>query len=566
MKITTTICFILLYSMICYAQVETPDTPAKWTELAKKDLESQKKVFDASKMEYDKLKKVFDSTPLGNKKEFEKAADDLRASTGVIDNLYAKREKAFSFYQTQGVKKEEMEKVFPMTYKPAVVEKTEEKPDVTESKAVSVIYGDGKIIKESVLKDPDFKPIFDDIFSEKSEAYLGDFEIPAHRQKIIVYNDNNVKADEIEKDSYYFEKIQLSIREGGLYEVLLTLTNKEGSQRYYFVNKVAIPILRYKDIGNDNFLYFSTSTPVTAKAEKDTTLDKDNCVKIFDVLRYYNNTGYNYVPEDQEFCFPPTNDTENATADSLRLYKIRQDTSLQNVMELRTYTDFLGLFDDNSPNGLVQIEGRADFYLAPFQIGEMMPFVLFKKTTPYVSFARIDEELKNIEPIESTVSPGMFMIESPLEILEKAYLDMGVVTDIFGLSFTKDFPFSINGYIPVRYKVASVGWPDGHEDNFKTVGWGFGARIDVKRFNNFGFTESVEWVKFNHLNRIDNLDMVQNFWTFRNQAEIFYFPGKSKQQSIFLRMRSYLNTTDSEDSFFQLQFGYRFAIGLGKKT
>ena len=66
--------------------------------------------------------------------------------------------------------------------------------------------------------------------------------------------------------------------------------------------------------------------------------------------------------------FSPINNP-NQDSNSRSVYQLVQNTSLQNTVELRTYTDFLGLFNE-SPNGVVQIEGRAEFFCESFPVGQ----------------------------------------------------------------------------------------------------------------------------------------------------------------------------------------------------
>src|SRR5690606_6554495 len=123
---------------------------------------------------------------------------------------------------------------------------------------------------------------------------------------------------------------------------------------------------------------------------KATTQSKDfkkYSIKLPDVLTYIPNPGNNYVPESLTIELPTK--TEEAVHETYKLtYQVRQNTALQNIVELRTYTDFLGLLGD-APNGIVQMEGKADFYVVPLNIGG--PHYAFKKISPFVNFSKIEE-------------------------------------------------------------------------------------------------------------------------------------------------------------------------------
>lgn len=558
--------FFLLLILFCSIAGYAQD----WNAIAKDDLLKQKEAFNALEVTYNDLESQRKTTQITNITLYDTIIKKLRAIVPKIDSLYYKREKSIDFYTFKDVNNDSLKSFFVVpNYKPLAAQQAT--PKVTEQKKeVFIMVGKGKIIREANIRDEDAKLALSEVFSENSVSYIGDFEIPGNKQKVSLYEKrkfvNYVHGDKLlnQGDHLYFEQVKVSIREGAMYDIRVMLTDSENKHKYYFSNAVPISLLRYMKKAKTSYLINTLNNP----NERDLATDdryENYVIRLSDVLRYFNNTGNNYVQDNEDYCFPPATDSENSNPDVLRLYKIKQDTNLQNIVELRTFTDFLGLFDEDSPNGIVQIEGRADFYLAPFQIGNRFPFTLFKKTTPYVNFAKIEEDVRNVAIEATEADPLLFKVSRPLDLIEKAYLDMGVITDIIGFSLTKEFPFSFNFYLPIRYKVSTLEWADSTHQNFKTVGYGGGIRIEAKRFNNFGFTNSSEWSKFNHVNRIENLEIPDNFWVFRNESEIFYYPNKNKAQSIFLRLRSYFNTTDTEDSFFQLQFGYRFSLGLSKK-
>jgi hypothetical protein len=122
-------------------------------------------------------------------------------------------------------------------------------------------------------------------------------------------------------------------------------------------------------------------------------------------------------------------------------------------------------------------------------------------------------------------------------------------------------------YATARYNVANIKENDSTNVDFKSLSLGGGLRIDVKRFNNFGLSLKSEMTKVD-TNEFNDYSFVHNpgdFWVFRNEAEIFYHPAEDESQSIFLRLNTFNNATSGNDqAFFQLQFGYRFSVGLNK--
>ena len=578
MKRFTITTLLILFCTMCYGQNKN--------EEAKKELGGLYKEFTLKYNEFKKEKEKLDdkisrydtlvSQNIKKLEEIKKELDILYLEQLVLKDSYAKK----------GLTQESLNNYFsvPDDFVPAtgiaktvkkseVASKTLEKPgDSLKEKEIYILYGNGRIANEKTFAGNEkAKELFKDIFSVNSETCLGNFEIPGHRQKIRVYKKNERNKGEegklyttIDDLFLYFEEIKFAIREGLIYEIRVRLTTKDRDQEYYFENELPISLLRYNiaDINERRFLTNVSITSLDVEKEADTVGKERYRIKISDVLSYLANPGNNFVPDDVEFTFPKNDETvKDGEEKKRRVYKVNQDTNLQNVMELRTYTDFLGLFDD-AANGIVQVEGKADFFVSPFQLSNGFPNALFKKISPYFHYARLDDDMRSLT-LAPTDSTGIYTIERPLEIIEKSYLDMGLLLDFWSFRPRKDYPFNINIYGAMRYQIATIERENKENENFKTLGLGFGLRFEFKRFNNFGFSFSPELTFYNHLNRFDFLERTDNFWVFRNEAEIFYYPGETKSQSIFLRLRTFMDINDGEDSFFQLQFGYRFSIGLG---
>lgn len=477
-----------------------------------------------------------------------KKVRDLKQS---LDSIYKQQEIIKSFYVLMGVSKGELDIYFPPQPEYKILDGSAIESE--EKKAIYMLYDGNKIVEEKLFEgNKKMEDIFKSILSASSETCLGSFEIPGHRQKVVLY-----QKYEITPHYLYFEDIKFSIREGNIFEVKVRVTDEMGKNQFYFENSVPISLLSYNTYYGARRQYLSNraTSPLNVKDITNNTYNNFQIV-LSDVLLYLSTPGNNFVPDDIEFSFPK--ETEDKTEPNRRQYKVIQNTSLQNILELRTYTDFLGLFDD-SANGIVQVEGKADFFVTPFQVGRSTPLMFFKKVSPYVHYTRLDDDKKGLTLNDEVPQK----IRKSLEIIEKSYLDMGSVLDVFSFRFKKETPFNINFFWALRYNITTIKQEEADDINFKTVGNGIGMRLEFKRFNNFGFTYSPEAIYYNHLNRLENIENPKNFWILRNEAEVFYFPGETKSQSIFLRLRTFLNMSDGEDSFFQLQFGYRFSIGMG---
>jgi hypothetical protein len=121
--------------------------------------------------------------------------------------------------------------------------------------------------------------------------------------------------------------------------------------------------------------------------------------------------------------------------------------------------------------------------------------------------------------------------------------------------------------MPLRYQIADLRLDDTASQNYKLFNIGAGILLEFRRYNNFGFNFGVEFTHYDvdGVNEINGLTNPENFWTSHYEAEVYYFPGDTKKQSVFLRLKAYTeNAPDYGEAFYQLQFGYRFSIGVGK--
>ncbi|MGV8946385.1 MAG: hypothetical protein ACOH1N_08155 [Lutibacter sp.] len=511
-----------------------------------------------SESDFDKLKKQQQTT--------KKISDKL-------DSVYSLAQNHIAVYESKGVKKDSLSAFFPYKHE---LNKTADTEEIQTQKTY-LYFGKNKVIAENdgFFKDKTANLILNEILEAKSENYLGDFIIPQKGQKIVLYEDTTT----VEKSTIHlildkktkeridskkrlkFQKVRVHILEGSVYDLQIFLTDDRNNE-YLFENKVPISLLRYTKLSPLNHMFFKLAVSNNPDTEINKIDCKDLSIKLSDVLTYIPNPGENYVPDDLTLELPTKTDVPENTHQSVR-YKVQQNTALQNIVELRTYTDFLGLFSD-APNGIVQLEGKADFFVNPFNLRNRSVY-FFKKISPFVSFSKLDEDVRYL-----TLEPdgtGGSKIKNSLEIVEKAYLQMGMNVNVLSFKFTKEYPFSINLYVPARYQIADIKMTDSLKINYKSLGLGGGLLLDFKRYNNFGFTYSLEFTNYNanSFNTEPTIINPDRFWVFKNEAEVYYNPATDKQQAIFLRLKTFNNSTkNNSESFYQLQFGYRFSIGISK--
>jgi hypothetical protein len=332
----------------------------------------------------------------------------------------------------------------------------------------------------------------------------------------------------------------------------------ENGSEHLFENKASVSVLNYSHVAPLNYLFYKYPTN---QKQLVTFKDFENLrVRLSDVLMYFSKPGYNFIPNDFTIELPTKDDDGiSLNANEPIKYKIKENTSLQNVIEFRAYTDFLGLFSD-SPNGIVQFQGKGDFYIFPFRINNnKFDFRLLDKISPFVNFSRLDADVREVE---TTTLVNTISVKRNLDLIQKAHLEMGSKISVFNVKFLKEAPFRVIGYMPIQYQIADIKIDDEFK-NIQTFVLGGGLNFEFKRFNNFGFNYSIDISKylFKNYNSIPNFVAPNNFCVFNNQAEIFYHPSDNKNQSVFLKLKT-VKEISNNDAFYQLQFGYRFSIGI----
>lgn len=559
---------VLLFGINSFGQkVKKMDTVsvAEFNKLDKGFKELNEK-YSKEKDTLEKLKNdISDNSNPEIGKNLTKQLEETQKIQYKLDSIY----KLFLSYKQVYLNREIPEKTIDSLFNHKYIISAKQVTKENQTQKTYVYFGKDKVIAENdgIFKDKTANLIFNDILEAKSETYLGDFSIPKKGQKIDFENVNrkkwfNERKYEINDGNVYFKSVKIHLFEGSLCDIKLIVTDTNNDE-FLFENKVPSSLLKFSRLNHKRYLYCK---PVKINGEiYGDTINKllYYRIKSSDVLNYVSNPGNNYVPEDETLEFPLIVDDKETNANNPAKYKIISDSSLQNIVELRTYTDFLGLFGD-APNGIVQLEGKADFYISPFNIPHTNAYV-FKKISPFVHFSKIEKDVRNLNLI--AINDSTSTIKTPLEILEKSYLKMGLNLSVFNIKFTKEFPFDANLYTTAKYQISDLLDKDSLQVNYKSLGLGAGLALEFKRYNNFGFIYSAEFTNYNanSFNEIEGIVNPNHFWVFKNEAEVYYFPSETKQQAIFLRFKTFNNSTkNNSEAFYQLQFGYRFAIGVSK--
>jgi len=601
----------LLSAFLVSAQTASTD----YTKLAKEDLTVLKQTFTKN----DSIVKAQQDTLKVMTQRLDPNMDAQRLKIVGFwkkrDTIYLNSKTSWNFYFNKKVPDSVLNDYFRLPDPYQIYENrddaVEEKPEEVEEELVTenyLFFGDDKIVlKMDFIKDPIIKEVFNNILKDDRILNLGDFWFPKNEQEILLHewvkdfdedneledwseeskkqkseqgesnneegenattSEDSSQEDNSQEDGTQerfkklkFHKIELELYEGSLVDIKVYLKNDHGNV-YLFENRRSISLLRFTK-SSDRFFLANRSQQTFENSDHDFS---DYKLRLSDVLRYFNSLGKNFIPDDQNFVFPIESKDTISNAIASNIYELQQSTALENVLDLRTYTDFLGVFGD-AANGIAQFEGNATFFVNPFRAYSTSIF-FFKKIRPYVSFARLDEENRYLalQDIGESVD-GQRQLAKNLDNLQQSYLDMGVILDIASFKFSKEMPFETNLYGVVRYQIAELQLDETTIEDYKTLGVGAGILFDFRRFDNFSFSYRLEWARYSQdqYNNIPGITDQDPFWVFRNEAEVAYYAGGSKHNAIFVRLKNFDDFSSTEGSnFFQFQFGYRFGIGVQK--
>lgn len=591
-------CLLCLFcSLQVYSQTD-------YTKEAKKDLTIKGAQFKTAKDIYEKEKKRLDT--LSNNLDTLSITQLIKVRKLKItaDSLITQAEIVRNFYIQKKVHKDSLDAYFtiPENFKGTPPNLTAETANSEKAKTYIVFGEDKVLLQEDVIKDDKVAKIFQDILKENPQVQIGSFRIPKDGAEIPVFfkcdsrtrrymeKSDCYEKEENSKRTLKFKSIQIEIYEGSLVDIKVLLEGNN-DKVYLFENELPASLLRYTKQSK----WFELKNRAEETFEETDNDFFGYRIKLADVLRYISKPGKNFIPDNQSLDFPKMINGKKTNSDAPSIYELKQSTSLNNFVNLRTYTDFLGLFGE-SPNGIAHIEGDAEFFIAPFRV-PYTSLYFFKKIKPYVSYARLDENDRQLIPQRfennGTAEQDIFEIRNDLDILQKSYLDLGFQLDVINFKIEKEYPFETNFYGVARYQVADINFDqneenttdditDGSEDlevnegtvqnidqlnNYKALGLGAGVNFDFKRFDNFTFSYSAELIKYNvnSINDFEDFRSSNDFWVFRNEAEISYFAGNKKKNAIFVRLKVFDNIDSGDNSnFFQFQFGYKFSLGLQK--
>ncbi|WP_147677411.1 hypothetical protein [Algibacter pacificus] len=429
-----------------------------------------------------------------------------------------------------------------------------------------------------------------------AKIYLKSSEIPIYyrKQKKLFEKAkdtflNTIKKVSVEISFYggFIEKIQL---QGTINEVPLT-----------FNNKYSIGISSTKNIQElDTYRLFSDNTfsdteinnmskkdsvNITKETQEYSNEDNRLRVNVSDIIRYVKKVDVNAndVSPVPQLLILDKNQTES------ELHK--EETS--KLFEAVVYTDFLGLFDEDNPNGIVQTEVNKRFNINTKRTDTkwyhkllFLPLIsegigTFQYLDASFQFSKIESDSKFVTPDTFTFLKDDGTIDktedfySPISLMRRRNFAIG---GILNLVTMENQNAKLNMYINAGFLFGrtslknSIDDLEGFHTNNLEIPFEYQFHILPEKRVSFSISDRLSWFEtfdsnINLKSIEDNLLTSKNRWL--NSFNIDFNVDVSGTGRLFLRYKLTHELDNINNNFSRLQFGYSFYLlknnGVKKK-
>lgn len=302
-----------------------------------------------------------------------------------------------------------------------------------------------------------------------------------------------------------------------------------------FTNSVIISLTKRRHYHNEDMLR---------------NIDGDKYVYYQDLVDFQAIKGY--VADDTHFTFRTHGEKQT-------LHNFTKGSDLKTALDLRVYTDALGLFANN-PNGLVQIDAASKFLIHQSNITGRSAFILhYLKAN--VNFAKFDS--KQLYVTENDYSRSA--------LLQRSWFNASLALNLFE-GYMKQH-YTTLFYIDAGGMINASSLAKNNKDTVvitSTNIWGQGG-ISIKGHDNYGFTASAT-VLFNYSPQTADIDFARNapHVFFKPCVEAFYNPFGDETNRIFTKVSFWMDTWNintQQNHFWQFQIGYNTTLSkLSKQS
>ena len=347
------------------------------------------------------------------------------------------------------------------------------------------------------------------------------------------------KIKEIKKNNiglWDIEKVSIDVFEGQIVDLVITLTNINDKRVRKFTNNTSISVVRFRKYGLHKLFETNGSGAF---------------IRVKDVIDYTSNTGLNYFPDNAMIDFE-----KNDTIKPLQIQR-----GLKSILDLRVYTDFLGLIENES-NGIINFEASSTIRISPSPISKLKgEFLFLKEITPYFNYSRFDNENRAI-PTDTTNNASNFKLKNKLSLIQNAFVKAGFELNVLQIKAQKEFPIAVS--FPFFYEFNMTEVALGAEKlKVNTYQMGTGIRIGFKRTKNFGLNIGMSYSDVKNKQSANTLKQESSFHLLGFNSEVYFFDPKDRNSAFFIRLKT-RRVTYKENNFASIQFGYKKAFSFSK--
>jgi hypothetical protein len=353
------------------------------------------------------------------------------------------------------------------------------------------------------------------------------------------------------KDIYKFDSISFRIRKGRLMNTVAFLRDSSKIVIFYNNDKVTLTKKKLEEKFSDYKLkdYIGSTEQI-------------NLRDFFYFEKNLNYNGDDFYPTDTTVTFSKKN--KNII---VGVYSSRRDFG--NFIEFDMLSDIQGLNND-SPNGLIQFEGRASFTLnRRYFCGSNFRF--FYNIIPFIQFNKIDENNRNLPVLKDTINNTKYL--NTVNLWQYSNLTFGIKINILRWNSNN---YRINGFIDASSMIIRTSISDSTPKisnyNVNSFIGGVALKLRVQPFDNSPFLGDFS-IGINNLTLLNQNIKQQSGYMYRAnndatpsnnnykfkdkflfvpQAEISFKPSKTKY---FVRTSFPSDLTKTGNNFLQIQFG-----------
>ncbi len=384
----------------------------------------------------------------------------------------------------------------------------------------------------------------------------------------LLYSDRALEDREIESTSYI--KQQIDIRLDSLYNAQIQnryqkiIDNKEITQDTLIEQQI-IELLNFKDEISD--LDSLGEGQYGLLESKQNQWIKNNSSQYFLVLNLGNVITYDPVTDVNANDISPLPQMVLLDAEQPKAELYREESS--RLFEATVYGDFLGVFDTNNPNGIIQTEIDKRFFINTKRSGTWLDggFGYWGYLDAQLRFSKIEDNNKFLIAEEKVLSQDSINYFTPISIMQHQSFLVGGMLNIFNL---ENQNAKLNMFLNLGLQFGRSGIQDPEDEDkhlfLNTLQMPIEIKVHMIPEKRYGLFASNQFVWYDIFS--DELTQIYSpkkqklnppsKWF--NTTEIEAYLNTSYTGKLFARYRFTFDGSNVNSNFSQFQFGYSFYI------